>query len=90
MPLLDMNPAHPSAEERALLAKDAVVLSPHKFVGGPGCPGVLLVKRSLFQDTEPSVPGMMHMWFACMVLCCVRFDGLISCATIVPELWVFR
>src|SRR5262249_16327350 len=37
--------------------KDAVFLSPHKFVGGPGTPGVLVVKRSLLRNRVPSVPG---------------------------------
>jgi selenocysteine lyase/cysteine desulfurase len=37
--------------------KDAVFLSPHKFAGGPGTPGVLVVKRSLLRNHVPSVPG---------------------------------
>jgi selenocysteine lyase/cysteine desulfurase len=37
--------------------RDAVFLSPHKFVGGPGTPGVLLAKRRLFANTVPTVPG---------------------------------
>jgi selenocysteine lyase/cysteine desulfurase len=37
--------------------KDAVFLSPHKFVGGPGTPGVLVAKRRLFDNRVPSVPG---------------------------------
>jgi selenocysteine lyase/cysteine desulfurase len=37
--------------------KDAVFLSPHKFVGGPGTPGVLVAKRSLFRNRVPAVPG---------------------------------
>ncbi len=36
---------------------DAVFISPHKFVGGPGTPGVLVVRRSLMQNEVPSVPG---------------------------------
>jgi selenocysteine lyase/cysteine desulfurase len=40
-----------------LVAKDAVVLSPHKFIGGPGTPGVLVVKRALLQNRVPTVPG---------------------------------
>ena len=38
-------------------AKDAVFLSPHKFVGGPGTPGVLLVRRALARNSVPVVPG---------------------------------
>jgi selenocysteine lyase/cysteine desulfurase len=37
--------------------KDAVFLSPHKFVGGPGTPGVLVVKRRLLRNRVPLVPG---------------------------------
>lgn len=37
--------------------KDAVFLSPHKFIGGPGTPGVLVAKRSLFRNRVPSQPG---------------------------------
>jgi selenocysteine lyase/cysteine desulfurase len=40
-----------------MTGKDAVFLSPHKFVGGPGTPGVLVVKRSLLSTDVPSVPG---------------------------------
>jgi selenocysteine lyase/cysteine desulfurase len=37
--------------------KDAVFLSPHKFVGGPGTPGVLVVRRELLRNRVPTVPG---------------------------------
>lgn len=37
--------------------KDAIFISPHKFVGGPGTPGVLVVNKSLMQNTVPVVPG---------------------------------
>ncbi|MCX5747668.1 MAG: aminotransferase class V-fold PLP-dependent enzyme [Proteobacteria bacterium] len=40
-----------------LAYKDAVFISPHKFIGGPQTPGVLVAKRALFQNTVPSVPG---------------------------------
>lgn len=38
-------------------AKDAVVVSPHKFPGGPGASGVLIVNRKTVQRTCPSWPG---------------------------------
>jgi selenocysteine lyase/cysteine desulfurase len=38
-------------------AKDAVFLSPHKFIGGPGTPGVLAVRTHLLRNPVPSVPG---------------------------------
>ena len=37
--------------------KDAVFLSPHKFVGGPGTPGVLVVRRELLANRVPDVVG---------------------------------
>jgi selenocysteine lyase/cysteine desulfurase len=48
---IDMNPMDP------LASKDAVFLSPHKFVGGPGTPGVLVAKRALLARRVPSVPA---------------------------------
>jgi selenocysteine lyase/cysteine desulfurase len=46
-----MNPGDP------LAAKDAVFISPHKFIGGPQTPGVLVVKRQLLRNTVPTCPG---------------------------------
>ncbi len=37
--------------------KDAIFISPHKFIGGPGTPGVLVVRRDLLANRVPSVPG---------------------------------
>jgi selenocysteine lyase/cysteine desulfurase len=37
--------------------KDAVFVSPHKFIGGPGTPGVLVARRELFTNRVPDVPG---------------------------------
>jgi selenocysteine lyase/cysteine desulfurase len=37
--------------------KDAVVISPHKFPGGPGASGVLVVNKAAVQRTCPSWPG---------------------------------
>jgi len=42
---------------RRLAGKDAVFLSPHKFPGGPGTPGVLAVRRDLVRGRVPTVPG---------------------------------
>jgi selenocysteine lyase/cysteine desulfurase len=36
---------------------DAVVISPHKFIGGPGTPGLLVARRELFANRVPDVPG---------------------------------
>lgn len=37
--------------------KDAVFLSPHKFVGGPQTPGVLVLRRDLIRNRVPTAPG---------------------------------
>ena len=37
--------------------KDAVFISPHKFVGGPGTPGVLVARRELLRNSVPDVVG---------------------------------
>lgn len=44
-------------EGEPLAYKDAIVLSPHKLIGGPGTPGVLIARRDLFQNTVPVVVG---------------------------------
>ena len=36
---------------------DAVFLSPHKFVGGPGTPGILVAKQQLFNNKVPVMVG---------------------------------
>lgn len=46
-----------SIDMNAVDALDAVFLSPHKFVGGPGTPGILVAKQHLFQNKVPAVVG---------------------------------
>jgi selenocysteine lyase/cysteine desulfurase len=53
---IDMNPSS-EGEDGELAYKDAVFISTHKFVGGPGTPGVLVAKRELFANRTPTVPG---------------------------------
>jgi selenocysteine lyase/cysteine desulfurase len=36
---------------------DAVFFSPHKFIGGPGSPGVLAVRREVVRNRIPTAPG---------------------------------
>lgn len=36
---------------------DAVFLSPHKFIGGPGTPGVLIADRRILTNSVPDVVG---------------------------------
>ena len=44
-------------EDGDKIYKDAIFLSPHKFIGGPETPGVLIVKKALLQNRVPTVPG---------------------------------
>ncbi len=53
---IEMNMAD-SENDGDLIYKDAIFISPHKFIGGPGTPGVLVVKRHLLDNKVPSVPG---------------------------------
>jgi selenocysteine lyase/cysteine desulfurase len=53
---IEMN-ARGGGPDAALAYKDALFISPHKFIGGPGTPGVLVAKRKLFQNRVPAVPG---------------------------------
>ncbi|RLN70952.1 hypothetical protein BBJ28_00012123 [Nothophytophthora sp. Chile5] len=48
---IDMNPKDPAAY------KDAIFFSGHKFVGGPGSPGVLVAKTRLLSNEVPTMPG---------------------------------
>ncbi|EPE96424.1 aminotransferase class V-fold PLP-dependent enzyme [Rhizobium grahamii] len=36
---------------------DAIVVSPHKFIGGPGASGILIVRRDSVSTRKPSWPG---------------------------------
>ncbi len=45
---------HPSDEQEKL---DAIIFSPHKFLGGPGTPGVLLFDKHLYNLESPDQPG---------------------------------
>ncbi|XP_078347514.1 putative cysteine desulfurase isoform X1 [Oculina patagonica] len=47
---IDMNPTQNGY-------KDAVFLSPHKFVGGTGTPGLLIAKKSVFKNPVPGGCG---------------------------------
>jgi selenocysteine lyase/cysteine desulfurase len=44
-------------DQDPLSYKDAVFLSPHKMIGGPSTPGVLVVRRELLDNRVPDVPG---------------------------------
>jgi selenocysteine lyase/cysteine desulfurase len=51
---IEMNPRcsdHPNSY------KDAIFLSPHKFIGGPGTPGVLIIRKELLTNSVPDTVG---------------------------------
>ena len=48
---INMHPANP--EERL----DAIYFSPHKFLGGPGTPGILVFDSALYKNKIPDVSG---------------------------------
>lgn len=53
-PYIDID-MHPSAYPGGDL--DAIYFSPHKFLGGPGSPGVLIFNQDLYKNTIPDDPG---------------------------------
>jgi selenocysteine lyase/cysteine desulfurase len=55
-PYVDIDMVAPAGVD-PLAYKDAIVLSPHKFVGGPGTPGVLAIRRQLLTNRVPAVVG---------------------------------
>jgi selenocysteine lyase/cysteine desulfurase len=48
---IDMHPAEKGAH------LDAIYFSPHKFLGGPGTPGVLIFTKQIYKNTVPDQPG---------------------------------
>lgn len=56
-PYVDIQMGPGSNADDVLDYKDAIFVSPHKFVGGPGTPGVLVARRELFANTVPVIPG---------------------------------
>ena len=39
--------------------QDIAMLSPHKFAGGPGSAGVLVIKRDALRTKQPQIPGAL-------------------------------
>ncbi len=52
-PYVDID-MHPQNKEQAL---DAIIFSPHKFLGGPGSSGVLIFNKDLYHLSSPDQPG---------------------------------
>lgn len=55
-PYIDIE-MYDGSDRESLAYKDAIFLSPHKFIGGPSTPGVLVVRRALLRNRVPDVPG---------------------------------
>lgn len=55
-PYVEIEMAAPEGGDPASY-KDAIFLSPHKFIGGPSTPGVLVARRELLANRVPDVPG---------------------------------
>eukprot|EP00659_Diplonema_papillatum_P015489 gene15489-23658_t len=51
----DMNPAPSSAGKDA--STDFLIASPHKLVGGPGSPGIFLLRKKYMTTSRPTMPG---------------------------------
>jgi selenocysteine lyase/cysteine desulfurase len=60
---IHMGPENESTEVGRLDYKDAVFISPHKMIGGPGTPGLLIARRELFTNTVPDMPGGGTVWY---------------------------
>jgi len=52
-PYVEIN-MHPKNRAESL---DAIYFSPHKFLGGPGSPGILIFDSKLYQNRVPDCPG---------------------------------
>ncbi|XP_071500517.1 uncharacterized protein [Diadema antillarum] len=59
---VDMNPVV-SGSSQSVAHKDAIFLSPHKFVGGVETPGILVAKKSLFVNPRPTGGGGGSVFF---------------------------
>ena len=52
---VDMRPTPTTAGADSTM--DAIFMSPHKMIGGPGSSGLLIARRSLFAAKRPTCPG---------------------------------
>ncbi|CAL8115207.1 unnamed protein product [Orchesella dallaii] len=58
-----MNPIVTNQSEEGMAKKDAMYFSGHKFVGGPQTPGVLVAKKSVFENPVPDGGGGGTVFF---------------------------
>ncbi|XP_066919194.1 uncharacterized protein [Clytia hemisphaerica] len=61
-PYVEIN-MNPSSNTKSNVYKDAIFISPHKFVGGPQTPGILVAKKNLFANPIPSRGGGGSVFF---------------------------
>lgn len=54
-PYVEISMTAPAGQPDGYL--DAIFMSPHKMIGGPGTPGVLVARKELFTNRVPVVPG---------------------------------
>ncbi|PIK37546.1 hypothetical protein BSL78_25616 [Apostichopus japonicus] len=59
---ITMNPVI-NGSDQAAAQKDAIFLSPHKFVGGVDTPGILVAKKCLFKNRAPNDGGGGSVFF---------------------------
>lgn len=80
------------------MAKDAIFFSGHKFVGGPGTPGVLVVKKRLLCNAVPGTVGggtvffvteKDHRYLRCVFIFLV-LDGSTWREGLLPRLTLFQ
>ncbi|MEY3278018.1 MAG: hypothetical protein RLZZ426_504, partial [Actinomycetota bacterium] len=55
-PYIDIE-MNPRCSTHPLSYKDAIFLSPHKFIGGPSTPGLLIIRKELANNSVPDVVG---------------------------------
>ena len=59
---INMNPVV-LGESRPYVYKDGLFISPHKMIGGPNTPGILVIKKKLLSNKVPTNPGGGTVFF---------------------------
>ena len=57
--------------------KDAIFLSPHKYIGGPGTPGILVAARALLEKNPNPSETEIRYWLAGNLCRCTGYDKII-------------
>jgi selenocysteine lyase/cysteine desulfurase len=59
---------------------DVVMLSPHKFAGGPGSCGVLVIYKAVLRTNMPHVPGTLASNYCLQLACLASISvGAVTC-----------